>query len=311
MRQRTWALAIGIFFFSCKKEKTQYEVFFDKTFAIIKNKSIRKNELDWSKIEKSVKDSIGNFRDNNDVYNGIGYTLRLINDGHSIFSAPASSFPLNNKSLSIPEVQSKIVGNKIGYLKLTGYFANDSLSGLYALKIRRAFKKLDNSMNLSGWIIDLTDNGGGKMSTMPLGLSPLFQDSVIGYAINNKGEYGKQICTSNIFSWNVNKIDSIDFDSTLKNGNKKIAVLVNSKTASAGEFLSLAFKFQKNAKIFGTKTKGKTSHLELVLFGSKAKLLICTQYMCDHNKKAVQGPLIPDVECAPAKSLELAIDWIE
>jgi carboxyl-terminal processing protease len=165
--------------------------------------------------------------------------------------------------------------------------ANDSLSELYTLKIRRAFRELDDSPNLSGWIIDLTDNVGGAMSSMPLGISPLFQDSIIGYSVNNEDEYAMQICVNNFFYWNDYKVDSVVFDDTLKNRNKKIAILVSGKTASAGEFLASALRFQMNTQIFGTKTKGMTSHLELIPFGSTAKLLLCTQYMCDRNRKVV------------------------
>ena len=302
----------ALFTFSCKR-KTQWDYgsFFEQSFELINEKSIKKNELNWVDLKQTVLDSIKDFDNNEKVYNAIGYTIKLIDDGHSVFVPANKPNSLTVDTLQIPSITSKIIDNNIAYLKLPGFVANDSLSRQYALNIRRSLLELDQSKNISGWIIDLRMNTGGKLSNECLGISPLFENSLIGISFNNKNDFRKITCKANYLNFGKTKMDSLIYDSQLKNMNRKIAVLVSKKTVSAGEFLALAFKFQNNTKLFGEKTKGKTSHLQLFTFKSDAKLLLAIENYCDRENNVISGGIIPDVECLPKESLPKAIEWIK
>lgn len=301
-----------IFLFSChKKQTTPFEQLFDTTLKAISTNYIKKDVLNWVKIKYKVKDSIKQFNNNNDVYNAINYTLFLINDRHSFFLKPKENI-FKNDSLAIPEVQSKIVGNNIGYIKILGFGANDSLSKLYALKIRKTLIKLDKSSNLNGWIIDLKDNNGGAIFSQPLGVSPLLKDSIISYYKDNKGNFKPIICFKNSFKFGHNDSGAtINYENTLINEGKKIAILINSRTASCGELVAMSLKFQTNAKTFGSKSSGLTTFLMPMDFSpSGAKLLLSFSYLCDLDKKIIKS-VIPDEKCKSKESLEKAIKWIE
>lgn len=301
-----------IFLYTCsKKEKNEHEKLYDKVFKSIRYNSINKEQLNWADIESKVKDSIKVFNSSEDVYNAIECTLHFIEDKHGFFLRPKSNFLLND-SLSIPEIKASLVGEKIGYIKIEGFGANDSLSKLFARKIRKSFKNLDNSSTLSGWIIDLNDDFGGEISSQFLGLSPLFKDSIIGYTKNNKGDFKAIICFGNFFRNGADSIQTINLDSTLKNKNKKIAVLMSSKTASTGEFLALALRSQGNTKVFGTKSRGLTTGLKYYSFpASRNSFFLSDSYFCDLNKNTFAGKLSPDIKCMTEQSLEKAIKWIE
>jgi hypothetical protein len=318
MKSTTILLISFLFFFACKKQtKNPVDAFFEQTFKIIEDNSVKKDSLKWDDLKKIVKDSIKRFNSNEDAYRAISYTIQLIDDGHSVFvgaqnpSQGAISNLLLIDTLSIPSITKRIIGGNIGYIKLTGFVANDSLTDLYALEIRKALINIDSTAKLSGWIIDLRNNSGGKLTSEPLGLSPLLSLPLIGIAWDNKNTLKDIRQENNYFYFGNYKIDSLNYNSTLINKNKKIAVLVSDKTVSAGEFLALAFKFQKDTKLFGSKTKGKTSHLRLFEFMSNAKLLLATDYYCDKDRNIVTGGLVPDVECKYDESLSKAIEWIK
>ncbi len=312
MRIAYLLLIVTLFSFSCKR-KTQWnsEAFFEQTFELIKEKSIKKNELNWVNLKQAVKDSIKQFDSNEEVYNAIDYTIKLIDDGHSHFVPANTPNRLTIDTLNIPEVTTKVIDDNIAYLKLPGFVANDSLSKQYSLNIRKSLLELDQSKNLSGWIIDLRRNTGGKLSNESLGISPLFENPLIGISCNNKNDFREITCTSNYFNFGNFIMDSLIYDSHLINENRKIAVLVSDKTVSAGEFLTLAFKFQNNTKVFGEKTKGKTSHLQLFTFKSDAKLLLAIESYCYSDKNIVGGGIKPDIDCTPEESLTKAIEWIK
>lgn len=234
LKSKTFIFFILIFIIlSCKKEekKPDFNRFFNQVFSIIKNESIKKNEVDWIKVKKNIKDSILRFRNNEDVYNGIKYVLNQINDSHGFLKNPTNNFTLND-SLPIPHTKHCIIGENIGYIKISGFAANDSLCKLYSQRIRNAVKDIDECSNLSGWVIDLRNNFGGKLSSFSLGLAPLYKDSIIGYSLNNKGKYTIHKIVDNTYYYGdiiAGKIDSIP--SSINNVNKPIAILINEKNS--------------------------------------------------------------------------------
>ena len=302
-----------VFTLSCKKEETKpnFDILFNKVFQIIKTESIKKEETNWTLIEETIKDSIPKFLNNNDVHKGIDQVLDLIDDKHSFFLYPGdkSNF-LTNDSIQIPVVKSDILEGNIGYIKILGFAGNDSLSTLYSLKIRESIEQLDNHSNLNGWIIDLRNNIGGKIGMIPLGISPLYKDSIIGLSYKNDGTLLQHRLLNDKYFYGNKSVISLKTQNVLKNNNKKIAVLVNENTASQGEFTALSLKFQNNTKIFGSKTKGLTSDVQTYSFASGAFLGVTNALMCNENKEIVYE-INPDIECPTENSLELAIEWIK
>lgn len=302
-----------VFTLSCKKEETKpnFDILFNQVFEIIKTESIKKEETNWTLIEKTIKDSIPIFRNNIDVYKGIEQVINLIDDEHSFFLYPGdkSNF-LTNDSIQIPEIKSDILGGNIGYIKILGFAGNDSLSTLYSLKIRESIQLLDNHSNLNGWIIDLRNNTGGKIGMIPLGISPLYKNSIIGLSFKNDGTLLQHRLLKDTYYYGNKSVMSLNTSDTLNNKNKKIAVLVNENTASQGEFAALSLKFQNNTKIFGAKTKGLTSDVQTYQFTSGAFLGISNALMCNENSEIVYE-IHPDIECPSENSLELAIEWMK
>jgi len=301
---------------SCKQNKSnECEDSYIKALGIIEQNSIKKNDINWSDIKRDVKDSIKEFRSNDDIYRAIRYTLELINDGHSFFVSyrkDSSNHTVSSfKNVTIPEFEARIIDGDIGYLNLHGIYANDSITDIYQMEVRKALLRLDSSSKLSGWIIDLRNHSGGELTCETLGLSPLFEQPLIGITCDNKNSYNTLVCAKSYFNFGQIRLDSLIFDSTLQNRHKKIAVLIGKSTVSVGEFLALTFKFQNNTKLFGSKTKGKTSHLKMFEFQSRARLLLAVMYYCDKDKNILKEGIIPDIECDSTKCLSLAVDWIK
>lgn len=200
------AAFLSLLFCSCNK-KTEHEVLFQSVFNDIIEFSIKKNERDWDNIKAKVLDSIKEFQSIDDFYLGIEYTLNLIDDKHSfLIRANKNDYKkdtlkrLKKDVVDLPKIESKIVNKKIGYIKIKGFATIDGdIAKLYAIKIRKELIKLDQSSELSGWIIDLKNNFGGNSFVQPLGLSPIFKDSILGYHINNKENLEKVTCANNLY----------------------------------------------------------------------------------------------------------------
>lgn len=261
-----------------------------------------------------IKDSIPHFNDNNDIYIGIELVLQKIDDKHSFFFRPdtASNPFTNNSSELIPPIDSKILEHNIGYLKIFGLLSEDSaIYQSYALKIRNALIELDKNNNLKGWIIDLTNNNGGRAGTFTLGLAPFFTDSIVSYSINAKGDYIENKLLNNTYFYGKTEVLKLNTENyVLKNANIPIAVLIGENTASLAELIALNFSGIKNSILIGKKTIGFTTDLMVYSFKSGAQLGFSINYMCDRNKNIYKNGITPNILCEPENNLDVAINWI-
>jgi C-terminal processing protease CtpA/Prc len=305
-----------VIFYSCNREPpNSFKRSFYQSFGIIQDHFVRTKEIDWPAIEKRVFDSIPKLDNNIHLYDAIRYVLHQIEDEHSFFLPPDKKLNvLLQDSVVIPKINSKVLEGKIGYLKIPGFIANDSLSREYTVKIRNTLHELDQQGSLLGWIIDLRDNKGGRFGMIGLGLEPLFDKDTIAFSINNKNEFiaGRLVDGAYHYGNSIQlEIKNMVFPDSLKNTGKPLAVIVNGKTASLGEGIALSFQSHFNAKIFGSKTRGLTTDVEVFEFVSGARLGISTAFMCNAKKEIFPDGIIPDVLCEAENSIDMAIEWIK
>lgn len=302
---------------SCdNRVRTSHEILFDHIFFKIKLNSIKRNVVNWTDLEKKVKDSVKVFASRKDVEKALKLTLKLLNDHHSKFIESGSNNPFLAKILPLPEVETKMVGNHIGYIKIPGFAANDSISRLYCIKIREALSGLDKQGDLSGWIIDLRGNIGGRTYIFPLGISPLLQDSGTFITKDIRGKTKIEKCADGRYFEGDKITCIIPVCNSFTNKDKPVAVLTDSITASCGEWTVLLFKNRKSTRTFGSKTRGATSSLVVWDIVNRrdsyhSQILLAVENWYDKNDKLIDGKLTPDVECLPQYSLDSAIRWIE
>src|SRR5687768_2363669 len=99
------SIAIFIFLSGCETRKEWTPtLFFEQSFNVIKDNSIKKNDVNWSRLKETVLDSIKHFNSDKDVYRAIKYTIYLINDGHSVFINPSDTNVFDTDTLSIPDI---------------------------------------------------------------------------------------------------------------------------------------------------------------------------------------------------------------
>lgn len=152
-----------------------------------------------------------------------------------------STTKLRNDNIELKSVSSKVIDSdnkKVGYIRLT-IFANNSDE-----QFKKALDSLEKK-NIDGLIIDLRDNSGGHLTTAENIISMFLDSSHPIYQIKSKDGQKK-------------------FYSTGKETKKyKIAVLINSSSASASEMLTSALKEQYGAVIVGENSYGKGTVQEL------------------------------------------------
>lgn len=198
------------------------------------------------------------------------------------------TFNIIRKTVKVNHVESKVINNNIGYIKLNTF--DEGCSDEFKQKLEDL-----KSKNIKSLIIDIRNNGGG----------------IVDEAIN---------IADFMTSKDVTLLITVD-----KNNNEKITkskenaiidmpivVLTNKNTASASEILAGALKENSNAKIIGTKTYGKGVIQELLTLSDGSGLKITTnEYYTPNRNKINEIGIKPDEEIKLAEELENKLEMEE
>lgn len=186
---------------------------------------------------------------------------------------------ITRKEIDIPNVPFEgMVNDSIGYIQLTTFTENAGEN------VRQSLKKLKDSFNIKGVILDLRNNGGGLLREAI---------NVANVFIDNNEEL--------VFTRGKGEDQNKSYK-TLKNAADKeipLAILINDKTASASEIVSGSVQDLDRGVIIGQKSfgKGLVQNFFEVGYNSRIKTTIskyfipsgrCIQSKIYENGKAIQ-----------------------
>lgn len=158
------------------------------------------------------------------------------------------TFEIKSKKILVPAVESKMIEENIGYLKITTF------SSTLKQQVKNALTELENQ-NMQSLIIDLRNNSGGYLSATKDVASMFLEKGKIIYSLEDKE--------------NVKEYK----DTTDEKRTYKVVVLYNENSASASEVLIAALKDSYGAITIGTKSygKGKVQQTQTLEDGSMIK----------------------------------------
>ncbi len=142
-------------------------------------------------------------------------------------------FDVTRNVVDVPTISHNMIdGGNIGYIYVS------SFDLITLTQFREALEDIE-SKNAKGLIIDVRDNGGGRLDTVLEMLDRLLPECMLMYTETRDG--------------NDSKYYSTDEESC----NLPMAVLINEYSASASEVFAGALKDHKAAAVIGTKSFGK------------------------------------------------------
>ncbi len=182
-----------------------------------------------------------------------------------------TEYSFTRRSIEVTTVESEMLGNYVGYIKISGFKQNTSQQFIDALERLTA-------NGATSLIFDLRDNGGGLVSALSECLDPLLPEGVVATA-----EYKDGHSETLVYS------DASEL-------NMPMAVIVNENTASAAELFAASLRDFGKAPLVGSQTYGKgvmqtTTELE----NGGAVILTVAEYKTAHSECYDGIGLTPDV----------------
>ncbi len=170
-----------------------------------------------------------------------------------------------------PAVESRVLAGGYGYVRIRAFTVGDEVRD----GVNQALKDFE-AAGVTGWIIDLRDNGGGDSN---LGLD--------GYFV------GDEVAERTLLR---------DGGLELERGegaaypNRPLAVLVNANTASVSEIFSAMLQDYGRARVFGVTTRKCAGFVNLTQFpdGSTLAVTIAHSLTPRSEKPLWQTGVVPD-----------------
>ncbi|MEE0867742.1 MAG: S41 family peptidase [Clostridia bacterium] len=175
-------------------------------------------------------------------------------------------------TVEVSQISTKQLTDDIAYLRLI-QFTSGSVD-----EVKKYVSELKKN-NIHKLVLDLRNNPGGELNAA-VDIAKIF----ISAGLLGELKYKDERMNQKVYSRNYNAPDI------------RIALLVNENSASAAEFLTMAFQGRKAAKVFGTQTYGKGSMqiLSSIPTGAGMKYTIGEFYTAAGKRVHTVG-LTPDV----------------
>jgi len=283
---------------------------------LMKARSVNKNKINWKALYAVSYQATEKAKTFRDTYPTLENAIKQLGDSHSNFYRPEQvsfvfkRYSENGQKLPLSEV--KLIDGKYGYLTIPAIgcynftdwqeYVNFTLSEI---------KRLDENA-LNGWIIDLRANEGGMFFPMYAALSPFVENKkLVGSRNSDFIDTYFKIKDGKLYEGQKLTHQFKIVSQKLKNKNKPIVVLISKKTASSGEFITIALSGLKNATLLGTNTMGLTSANQEHRLADNAFLVLTEGSTIDHKGKAfdvVGQGVTPNISFEKVKDNDAIMD---
>ena len=187
----------------------------------------------------------------------------------------AKIFKITRAVIEIKSVVSKVVDNKVGYLRLRAFNENSSS------QLKKEISKIEKNKKLVGYILDLRNNPGGLLS-QAITISDFFLND--GEIVSTRGRKKRE--NRKFFAKKGDKING-----------KPLIVLINNGSASASEIVAGALQDQKRAILLGETTFGKGSVQSIIPLKNKGAIrLTISKYYLPSGKSISEVGVVPDIK---------------
>jgi carboxyl-terminal processing protease len=264
--------------------------------GLIHKHGLYKDSLNWNQIYKEINSLRFTEKDTANlrlVLNVFTQNFRKARDKHSFFISTAAAKSSSKREKRAPKPSAQYLGSGIALITVPLCFNNQKSQDIkYANTIREQIRKIDTRNNISAWIIDLRDNVGGNMWPMLAGLNALIEDGTVGYFINPASK-SEQPWPS--YNGKLMFPKAIINDYKVRGREIKIALLIDSMTASSGEMTAVSFLGMSNVKVLGQPSAGYTTANTTYYLSDGTMFNLATSYIADRNRKPYMEKITPDI----------------
>ncbi|MBI5066620.1 MAG: S41 family peptidase [Deltaproteobacteria bacterium] len=298
------------------------ERYLDEVLTLIEQNHIHRSEVDWAAYRRQVRAAAAGATTLAALDPALQLAVDLLGDRHSaICRGHGTCLYQSSHGLGgwIGWSDPGALPAGVAYVRVQGNSATALSTRQLADQLQAAVRAQDRD-GLVGWIVDLRQNGGGNMWPMLAGIGPVLGDGTAGSFVFPEGMTTPHLAPGASMAWSYSggaayfdgrPHTSVTVPYTLRAPARRIAVLQDGGTGSAGEAIAIAFIGRPNARSFGAATYGVSSANWSFSLSDGGVLQLLVALDRDRNGTTYGGSVAPDEQTAgPAETVAAAVTWL-
>lgn len=266
--------------------------------------SFYRSKIDWTSLRATAfaTADAAQAQTPTSTYPAIRAALTALGDHHSFLQPPVSASVATSLHPA-DSLDGEIVGGKYGYIRVPTYAPVNGGTSAQATAFADTLQALVRSTDAKGacgWIVDLRRNSGGNMWPMLVGIGPVVgEGDNLGAFVDANGNVTKwyYLAGASGTTNGLTRQISAAVDRTpyaLRSANPPVAVLTDSRTASSGEAIAVAFRGRSGARSFGAATAGVPTANSAHQLSDGAVIWLMVALDMDRTGRQYVDPIPPD-----------------
>lgn len=304
-------------------EVDEHTGYVQEALEIIEEEFFKTDEVNWEPIREWAFNIVEDNPTTEGAYKAVEFALAALDTPHTGFMRPGDD-PQDGWVTRRPPPSGERLEGDVGYLDLPGITGPGEATE-YAGQMRQTMEELDAHDPVCGWILDLRESIGGSSTGDWLGLGPLVGDTLLMRFGKGSGATQSVYYEDGVIRYE---------DATFSEGEAEIqerippdayvperldvpiAVLISSRTTSAGEAVAITFAGRPHTRFFGERTAGATISSDFLEMSDGAVLRVPSGFYQDRTGHAYAQGLQPDTPVQAIRDsedhvLEAAVEWME
>jgi carboxyl-terminal processing protease len=272
-------------------------IYIRSALSIIEERAYYRDRVDWNQVRRDALSLADASWTPRDTYPAIRHTLAALGDHHSFLSPPLSKSDIQAQVMRNSPPTARDLGGRVGYVELPSLpgpseYLGDGRS--YASAVHAEIAQVAATGPQCGWVVDLRRDAGGMGWPMLAGIGPVLGEGELGAWIFRGGVRATWSYRGGQARNGGPVVAAVATPYRLENPNVPVAVLIGSKTASAGEFIAIAFKGRPSTRFFGQPTAGVSTGNTGIRLADGASLFLTVALGADRTGRIYDGAVIPD-----------------
>jgi carboxyl-terminal processing protease len=272
----------------------------DAAISLVKQHALRRNDVDWDKVEPQTRALAAGAEEPKDVYPAIRYLLTKLGDRHSFLMTPSQTKAFQSGGAENPRPEVRSFPEGVVYISIPGYAgAEPGAAREYARRLHEEIAAMAPSATC-GWVVDLRSNTGGNMWPMLAGLKPFLGGAGLGTFVSASGSGPMWVAGQNVGAEPPQSLEALK--------SAYVAALTGPKTASSGEAVTVAFRGRPHTRSFGQPTAGLSTANRTFPLPDGSMILLTISVYADRTGQRYGDKIVPDETIEPARRDGGAID---
>lgn len=279
------------------------ERLFDTAAALVRERAYYAERIDWDQAVAELRVSATKAKDAAEVHTQIRALLALLGDNHSFLMPAVPAQPSPRTAAATTQAEVKLLASDVGYVRIPAFASTDPQAQTQFARDAAVHIAAQAAAAHKGWIVDLRGNTGGNMWPMLAALRALLGEGVVG-ATRDRREQLRE--------WHAGDyVAGLAADPGADLSAVRVAVLLDDRTASAGEAVAVAFHGRAGTRSFGSTTAGQSNANAAFPLPDGSRLALTVAVNLDRHGDLLSPRVEPDQTTAAGDAtLAAALSWL-